>query len=449
MRNHCPSGLAYRIITAAALLAGSAALGRADDAESPAFVAAARRAGLRVLEGERLVLVTDRPPRDDDGVPELPRLFSEAYAIWCRHYGLDPTADRSWRALGCLIVDRERFRAAGLLPPELPEFTNGFCANDRFWLLDQSNPAYRRHLLFHEGVHAFTLTRRNLDTPAWYTEGIAEYLATHRLEADPQGVEHVVATPLPARPSDVEQLGRIEQIRGVATAGRLPALDAVLRAQPTVHRDIAAYAADWALVTMLAQHPTYARSFAAVERAGLERGFNDRLAAMPGWQQDRAARDFAAFLGEVEYGFDFRRSAIDWSSGTGLKDATTVAIAADRGWQNSGIELTPQQQVSTTAAGRCTVGFVSDTKLESTADGISLRWYRGRPVGTLLAAQWIDPPNDSACGRFEVLATGGTGTITAVTDGPLYFKINESPGDLADNAGSLDVTIAPVSPKKK
>lgn len=449
MRNHCPAGLTYRIITAAIVLAGSTPLGRADDAESPAFMAAARRAGLRVLEGERLVLVTDRPPRDDDGLPELPRLFSEAYAIWCRHYGLDPTVDHSWRARGCLIVDRERFRAAGLLPPEVPEFTNGFCANDQFWLLDQSNPAYRRHLLFHEGVHAFTLTRRNLDTPAWYTEGIAEYLATHRLEADPQGIEHVVATPLPIRRSDVEQLGRIEQIRGVSSAGRLPALDVVLRAQPTVHRGIAAYAADWALVTMLAQHPTYARSFAAVERAGLERDFNDRLAAMPGWEQGRAARDFAAFLDEVDYGFDFSRSAIDWSSGTGLKDATTVAVAADRGWQNSGIELTPQQQVRITAAGRCTVGSVSDTKLESTADGISLRWYRGRPIGTLLTAQWRDMPPGGPPGRFEILATGSAGTITPAVDGPLYFKINESPGDLADNSGSFEVTIAPVSPKTK
>lgn len=449
MRRHSPSALVLPTLALALVLAGSTGICRGDDTESEAFAAAARRAGLRVLEGDRLILVTDRPPRDGDGVTELPRLFTEAFAIFCRHYGLDPAADRSWRAKGCLIVDRERFREAGLLPPEVPEFTNGFCARDRFWLLDQSNPAYRRHLLFHEGVHAFTLTRRNLDTPAWYTEGIAEYLATHRLDADPDGVEHVVATPLPARKSDVEQLGRIEQIRHLAAAGLTPTLDAVLRAPPTIHRDIAAYAADWALLTMLAQHPAYAQSFTAVERAALDRSLNDRLAAMPGWNPARAARDFAAFLAEVDYGFDFRRSAIDWSAGRDLDSTTTIAVEADRGWQHSGLAIKPGQRVTMSATGRCVVGRVTDVKLESTAEGISLRWYRGRPVGTLLAAQWLNTADGAASGRFEILATGTAGTITAAAAGPLYFKINESPGELADNGGTLQVTLTPSSPGKK
>lgn len=449
MRSHRPSGLPRGVVATAFLLAGWTGFCPADDVDTGAFTAAARRAGLRVLEGERLILVTDRPPRDGDGVSDLPRLFTEAFAIFCRHYGLDPKADLTWRARGCLIVDRERFRAAGLMPPEIPEFANGYCVADRFWLLDQSNPAYRRHLLFHEAAHAFTLTLRNLDTPAWYTEGIAEFLATHRLDADPQGVEHVVPTPLPTRKSDVEQLGRIEQIRSLTAAGRQPTLDAVLRAPPTLHRDIASYAADWALVTMLARHPHYAKAFTIVERADLDRRLNERLAAMPNWEHARATRDFAAFLAEVDYGFDFDRSAIDWSTGSRLERATSIRVQAERGWQNSGLSLERGQRAVISATGRCEVGKLTNTKLESTAAGISLRWYRGRPVGTLLAAQWLDTTRGGSSGRFEILATGGTGTITAAGDGPLYLKINESPGDLADNAGSLEVTITPASPEKQ
>ncbi|MFM7249474.1 MAG: hypothetical protein ACKO5R_06225, partial [Planctomycetaceae bacterium] len=49
--------------------------------------AASRRAGLVVHAGERLVLVTDRPPREGDGVPGLPGVFDEAFAAWCAHYG--------------------------------------------------------------------------------------------------------------------------------------------------------------------------------------------------------------------------------------------------------------------------------------------------------------------------------------------------------------------------
>ena len=141
------------------------------------LVRLAREAGLRLLEGRHLVLATDRPVRAGDGVAELPAVFDEAFAAWCRHYGMDPADHADWRCFGCLVVDRERFRAAGLLPDTLPPFENGFCDRNRFWLLDQSNPAYRRHLLLHEGVHAFTLTLRGLATPVWYNEGIAEYLA--------------------------------------------------------------------------------------------------------------------------------------------------------------------------------------------------------------------------------------------------------------------------------
>jgi len=79
--------------------------------------------------------------------------------------------------------------------------------------------------------------------------------------------------------------------------------------------------------------------------------------------------------------------------------------------------------------------------LQSEADGISLRWYRGRPLGRLLAAQWVANPPDGGRPRFVVLAEGAAGDFTAVTDGPLYLKINEPPGELADNTGALAVTL--------
>jgi hypothetical protein len=79
--------------------------------------------------------------------------------------------------------------------------------------------------------------------------------------------------------------------------------------------------------------------------------------------------------------------------------------------------------------------------LESEPDGISLEWYRGRPVGRLLAAQWVEKPADGGRPRFVVLAEGAAGEFAAATDGPLYLKINEGPGRLADNAGSFTVDL--------
>lgn len=278
------------------------------------------------------------PPTDQsagDGVAELPAVFDEAFTAWCNHYGMDPADHADWRCFGCLVVDRERFRAAGLLPDTVPPFENGFCDRNRFWLMDQSNPAYRRHLLLHEGVHAFTLTLRGLATPVWYNEGIAEYLATHRLDRDGD-VVRFAWTAMPTRPDDVEQLGRIEKLRELRADGRLPALDAVLSLPVGEHGAIADYAASWAAVALLANHPAYARGFAALERGPLGTDFNDRLTALPDWDPARAARDYAAFVGEVDYGWDFDRLAIDWSPGVPLAAHVTLPVDASRGWQNTG-----------------------------------------------------------------------------------------------------------------
>jgi hypothetical protein len=404
------------------------------------------------LEGEHLVLVTDRPVRAGDGVEDLPRIFDEAWAGWCRHFAIAPEPHRQWRAFGCLVVDRERFRAAGLLPDAIHDFTNGFCNRHQFWMADQSNPAYRRHLLLHEGVHAFTLTLRSLNTPPWYMEGIAEYLATHRLteSEDADGVPgRLVPTPLPLRAADVEQLGRIEKIRALRAAGECPGLDAVFETPGFNHRDLSAYAGSWAAVALLSLHPRHAPAFTAAERGPLDAAFNRRLTGMTGWDGSAAVRDFDAFTDEIDYGYDFNRSAIDWSAGRSLDSRQAVAVAADRGWQNSGWSLRKGARYRITATGRCTIGFLaavppaSPVRLESEADGISLRWYRGRPLGRLLVAQWVEEPKNGGRPGFAVLATGADGVFTAAADGVVSFKINEPPGELADNDGRLSVAIEP------
>lgn len=443
------------LIVAASL---TAARGRAaDTTDAPsvdALAASARRAGLRVLEGDHLVLATDRPARAGDGVEDLPRIFDEAWAAWCEHYALDPAAHEKWRAFGCLVVDRERFRAAGLLPETIPDFANGHCYNHRFWMADQSNPAYRRHLLLHEGVHAFTLTLRSLDTPPWYTEGIAECLATHRLDdGTTDGTSgRFVSTPLPQRAADVEQLGRIEKIRALRATGECPGLADIFATPGANHRDLSAYAGSWAAVALLSLHPRHAPAFVAAERGPLDGNFNQRLVETTGWDGDQAERDFDAFTDEIDYGYDFTRSGIDWTSASGrpLDSRQTISVAASRGWQNSGWSLRKGSRYSLQAKGRCTIGTLTKAAaepsllLETEANGISLRWYRGRPLGRLLVAQWVENPDDGGRPRFVVLATGAEGTFAPATDGVVFCKLNDPPGELADNDGQLTVEIEPM-----
>ena len=446
------------LIVAASLTAGRGVAADTVDAPSvDALTASARRAELRVLAGDHLVLVTDRPAREGDGVEDLPRIFDEAWSAWCAHYALNPAAHREWRAFGCLVVDRERFRAAGLLPEKIPDFANGHCSNHRFWMADQSNPAYRRHLLLHEGVHAFTLTLRSLDTPPWYTEGIAECLATHRLDDDntnhdPKGkTVRFVSTPLPLRAADVEQLGRIEKIRALRAAGECPGLDDIFTTPGANHRDLSAYAGSWAAVAMLSRHPRHATAFAAAERGPLDRNFNRRLSETTGWDGDQAERDFDAFTDEIDYGYDFTRSGIDWTPAPArpLNSRQTISVAADRGWQNSGWSLRKGARYSLQATGRCTIGTLTapaaepPLRLEAEADGISLRWYRERPLGRLLVAQWVETPDDGGRPRFVVVAEGGRREFTAAADGTVFCKLNDPPGELADNAGQITVEIEP------
>ena len=430
----------------------------ADTLEAPSVAAlteSARRAGLRVLEGDHLVLVTDRPARVGDGVEDLPRIFDDAWAAWCGHYALDPAAHEKWQAFGCLVVDRERFRAAGLLPDAIPDFANGHCHLHRFWMADQSNPAYRRHLLLHEGVHAFTLTLRSLDTPPWYTEGIAECLATHRLDDDetnhdPKGkTVRFLPSPLPLRATDVEQLGRIETIRALRTAGECPGLADIFATPGANHRDLSAYAGSWAAVALLSLHPRHAPTFAVAERGPLDPQFNRRLTDTPGWDGNQAERDFDAFTDEIDYGYDFTRSAIDWAPSRPLDTRQTIAVAAGRGWQNSRWSLRKGTRYSLKATGHCTIGTLTGPaaepplRLETEANGISLRWYRGRPLGRLLMAQWVEQPDDGGRPRFVVVTEGDNREFTAATDGTLFCKLNDLPGELADNDGHLTVEIEP------
>ena len=406
------------------------------------------RAGLRVLTGERLVLATDRPARDGDGIAELPGIFDQAFDAWCRHYRLDPERLGAWRAFGCLIVDRERFRDAGLLPDDVPAFVNGFCDRHRLWLADQSNPAYRRHLLLHEGVHAFTITVRDLAAPAWYMEGIAEHLATHRLEYD-DGAPRFIPTPVPDRPGDAEQFGRIEALRSLRAAGSSPALADVFAQSHGDHRALAAYAASWAAVTLLALHPAHAAPFAMLEQGPLGPDMNARLAALPGWDAARASRDFDAFTEEVDYGYDVPRMAIDWSPGRPLTGRQEIDVDASTGWRNTGLALEAGRTYTMETSGRYRIGTLADTPpgrttvLESEADGISLRWYRGRMVGRLLIAQWNDAPAAGRRPGFDVLAEGAATEVQAIVDGPLYVRINEAPRALADNVGGISLRIAP------
>src|SRR5207237_7879020 len=109
-------------------------------------------------------------------VDELPAVFDAAIPQWVAYFGVEKTLWPDWRMNGFLIVDKERFRRAGVLPETLPEFSHGYSYGYELWMNEQPSDYYRRHLLLHEGTHGFMNTVLGSCGPPWYMEGTAELL---------------------------------------------------------------------------------------------------------------------------------------------------------------------------------------------------------------------------------------------------------------------------------
>src|SRR5262249_54955500 len=67
----------------------------------PARVASA---GLRRVEGKRLVLFTDLPPSAE--IDSLVDVFEQAYPQWCQYFGRTEMIDQPWRMHGFLMKDK-------------------------------------------------------------------------------------------------------------------------------------------------------------------------------------------------------------------------------------------------------------------------------------------------------------------------------------------------------
>jgi hypothetical protein len=158
----------------------------------------------------------------------------------------------------------------------------------------------------------------------------------------------------------------------------------------------------------------------------------------------------------MEYGYDIPRTTIDFAparaepSSDGEKP-TMVAVAADRGWQNSGIRLEAGKKYEIEAAGRwtkkCREAFWSGVKnlpdqVEIEPNGISIRYYHGLPLGVLLAAVHPDAPNEETPSVFlQPRVVGSAATLAPEQSGTLFFRINETAADLQSNSGEVKVKI--------
>lgn len=398
-------------------------------------------AGVRKLAGERLILFTDLPAQPE--IDTLPAAFDQAFPQWCEYFKIDPAQHADWQMTGFLIQDKELFRQLGLLPDYLPQFGNGYSRNYNFWLYEQPSDYYRRHLVLHEGTHGLMNTILGGCGPAWYMEGIAELLATHRWKD-----ARLELNVMPLSRDEVPMWGRIKIIKDGYAAREAWRVERVLQYAPENLSETDPYAWCWGLATMLDGHPAYRERFRRIAEMVTAPDFTDRFQQLFADDWAGLLDQWQVFVADLEYGYDVARAAVDFTPGKPLAHGgTAVTAAADRGWQNSGLRLEAGKTYRLRASGRYQVADKPQVWW-CEPGGVSIRYYQGRPLGMLLAA--VRPDEGSPDGPTPLTrptAIGLQANLTPDYSGTLYLKINDSAAELHDNAGTLEIHISPLNPE--
>lgn len=395
----------------------------------------AKASGIRKLTGKHLTLYTDLP--EGPAVDELPRVFDAAVPQWCEYFRVDPADAADWRMVGYLMQDQQRFLASGLLSPDLP-IDNGYTLHHEFWMCEQPSDYYRRHLMLHEGTHGFMYALLGGVADPWYFEGLAELFGTHRWQDGKLVTRH-----FPADPDETPYLARIKLINEAYAERRGLRLDAVTDYGPDVHKKNEAYAWCWAAAAFMDAHPRYQARFRTLfKKMDEKNGFAAQFQATFADDLPQLAEEWQVFISDLQYGHDLPRSAIEFKPGEPLPaGGATARIAADRGWQATGIKLESGKKYRLSASGRFEVAQGPRPWI-SEAGGVSIKYHQGLPVGTLLAAVRADAWQATEASAFLQPLTIGLGSdIEVAQTGDLYLKINESPAELGDNKGELEVRV--------
>jgi len=404
--------------------------------------------GIRRYESKHLILYTDIDP---ELAQPLPSLMDQLYAAWEDYFGpLPPDAEgNDFQMIGCIMADRALFREMGLMKDEIQIALHGISRNQLFWMNDQPADYSRRHLMLHEGTHCFMTAFPNPTNQfVWYMEGMADLFRSHVTDESGRTTFRV----FPRDRESSEGLGWLKLIDQDVRSSGPKAIEAVTGQRPADYFKYNAYAWSWALCVFLDGHPRYRDRFRRIGSLVTSRS-DATLELQQVFQSDwnDLAEEWLVFAGNVCYGYDIERTVLDLHPGKPLSQAggrATVDIAADRGWQSSGIEVERGKTYEIKASGRCVVA-TEPKPWESEPQGISFRYHAGQPVGMLVAAIRSVPPPEKPphTTMLEVLPVGRLLRLTPAISGTLYFRVNDFWNELADNSGSVQVTLEEANEK--
>jgi len=385
--------------------------------------------GLRRIESKHLVLYTDLEEADE--VNELPHVFDLAIPQWCSFFEIDAKVTSDWRMTAYLMKNQERFRSTQLLPTNLPPFLHGYQRDGELWLNEQPSSYYRRHLLLHEGTHGFMNQWLGGNGPPWFSEGLAEYLGTHVWRDGQLQLGYV-----PRDNEEAPHWGRVKIIKDEVAAGRALSLTQVMQFGPRAHLNVEPYAWCWAAVLLMDQHPAFHDALHA-SLQDLQQptdAFFTKMKGRIGKHWNELELNWQVLLMNMDYGYDVRAAAVQ------LMDQPAqmpITISSKLCWQSTGFELEKGKSYELSATGRFKIAERSKPWM-SEANGITIHYYHGQPLGLLLAAV---VPDDQPERLRAVIPVGLHATITPKESGTLFFCVNENPAQLGDNEGEIKVEV--------
>ena len=396
--------------------------------------------GIRLYESKRLKLYTDI---DAEVARTLPPVIDAVYLAWGEYFGKLPPdlIDSEFQMTGYLIRDEALFREANLVPEDLPMFEHGRHRRNEFWMREQKYDYFRRHLLIHEATHCFMTFMPGVDAPVWYIEGMAEYFATHRIEPDGSMSFRVMPTSL----EDFAGWGRIKVIRDEFSANNGKSIRDIITMQPKEFLKPEPYAWSWALCQFLDAHLRYRERFRKLGGHLQGSAFPREFAAAFNEDTRDLNTEWLLFIVNLQYGYEATRAAIDFQPGTRLttdRHSHRLDVAADRGWQSSGVLLEAGQTYEIAASGRFTLAD-QPKPWESEPQGITFRYFDRRPLGLLigcLRAEEGDAGGDNDP-MLKVIEIGRGRSLEAPLTGTLYLRLNDAWNSLSDNRGHVSVEI--------
>jgi hypothetical protein len=392
------------------------------------------------VEGRYIQLVTNLPK--SAAIESYVVAFDQAVPLWVRYWNRDLASVNGWRLTGYLMAEKADFLQHGLVPKSLADFANGYQVGNKLWVVNQPSEYYTLHLLLHEGVHGLSQRLFGGSGPPWYMEGTAEFLATHRL-----GEAGLQVGIVPQSKETSPYWGRIGLIQERREEGKIPTIETIMRYGDTAHREVEPYAWSWAASLLMEMYPEYRERFRDAARRGRDASPQFTREFYQSLRQEWSAVStrWQLLCNDLEYGIDLERNrvSLDPPQALSTREPVSMVVKADQGWQAAPVKVAAGALIRIEATGR--FQLENDEAWVSQADGVTITYYRGIPLGRLIACVVPEAP---AAGPFlpklEIFSVGATAELKAPHAGRLFLKINDSPAVLADNRGHLDLHLTLV-----